>query len=272
MSRVNDVVFIFNGGKKFSEEDLVQNDFNLELWFAKEKQLSYRRRILAQSRGASFGDMDDLIDKCIGIINDAFHKPFETIDRVCLLGRSEGCALALGLAAELNARGIKELTFVGVSDVPMWDEGRPKVRRVGTFKPINKPDSSGALGAPLLPGILSVSPVPQAEIPVVKLDTEIKARKKVNLYQTKGNHIRYSSAAARWMWWSHFSEGEVHGKLQNEGFEDRLRNDVTGDIPGGRFQTRDLNLHIDLNTGKHWKEMCTQAATDFANLPSQPLP
>ena len=198
----------------------------------------------------------------------------DTIGQVCLLGRSTGCQLALALAARLNKEGVEPLTFVGVSDVPMFDTGRiPPVKLVGDFKPINGPIGSGAVApTPSRASRFGNTPLPHpdTEIPLVKLGQQIKARKKINLYQTQGNHMKYSGSAA-WMWWSETSVGEVHGQLIGDDFDNRLRH---VNVPPWYFQfhSPDYYHHVNLNTGEHWKQMCQEAATAFADFPSAVYP
>jgi pimeloyl-ACP methyl ester carboxylesterase len=178
--RVNDLVFIFNGGFPFSQQFPVANDFDFGPYNAAKAKLSHTRDAKADSRGAD-NNINANVDTVMATIRGFTKNRLDTIGQVVLLGRSNGCALALALAAELNGQGITDLTFVGLSDVPMWDSGRtPTVRNVGDFKPINNPLSSGAVGPnPGIGGFLSVGPVPQNEIPFYKLPREIKARNKV---------------------------------------------------------------------------------------------
>lgn len=266
MSRTNDFLFIFSGGEPFAKQFRVEDEVSTQLYVNKRSELSYGRKLLAESRGAG-PDVNANIDELMRTINSFTGNRLDTIGNVCLLGRSEGCALALGLAGELHSKGLSELTFVGLSDVPMWDEGRdPPVRHVGKFKPQNGPIATGAVGPnPGIGGRLSVSPVPQNLIPVVSLDCAINAKKKINLYQIQGNHMRWANKLKRWIWWADFSGGEVHGKLEG-GFEDRLRR------VKGSFFGDDLVFHVNLNTGSEWKAMCSEAANALADLPAQPLP
>ncbi len=269
MSRINDIVFIFTGGKPFSETFSVEAEFNLQLWYDNEKKLPYRRRILAESRGTDHKTIQNNLDAVKAKIIKEFGR-IDTIGQVCLLGRSSGCLLALALAAELNAQGVAELTFVGLSDVPMSHNGNdPPVPHVGAIKPKNGPIASGA-EAPIgwrgtLKGVQPVSEVPHAN-----LAKEIKVRKgnKIQLYQKQGNHTKYASSRNEWIWHSDKSmEGEVHGELDDGEWVNRLK-----EVKGGRFTTEDLDFHVNLNSGEHWKAMCSDAAAAFARLPQQPLP
>jgi pimeloyl-ACP methyl ester carboxylesterase len=256
--RVNDMVFIFNGGFPFAQEFPVANDFDFTPYNNAKAKLNHTRKVVADSRGAD--NIDANVDTLMATIR-GFAR-LETIGQVVLLGRSAGCTLALALAAELNDQGITDLTFVGLSDVPMWDSGRdPAVRKVGDFKPINGPLATGAVGPnPGIGGFLSVGPVPNNEIPFYNLPKEIKATNKVNLLQIQGNHMRYSNSLKRWIWWSDFSGGEVHGKL-NSGFDNRLFK------VKGSFFGSDLAFHVNLNTQEHWKAMTGEAAAAFAKFP-----
>jgi hypothetical protein len=220
--RVNDFVFIFSGGFPFSQLFLVANDFDFRPYNDAKAKLNHTRNARAESRGAD-DDINANVDTVMTSIRGSTNGQLNTIGQVVLLGRSNGCALALALAAELNDQGITDLTFVGLSDVPLWDSGRnPTVRKAGNFKPVSKPLPAGAVGPnPGIGGFLSVGPVPNNEIPFYKLPQEIKAWNKVNLLQIQGNHMRYSNAMKRWIWWSDFSGGEVQGNLDT-GFDNRL--------------------------------------------------
>jgi len=259
--RVNDFVFIFSGGFPFSQLFSVANDFDFRPYNDAKAKLNHTRNARAESRGAD-DDINANVDTVMASIRGSTNGQLNTIGQVVLLGRSNGCALALALAAELNDQGITDLTFVGLSDVPLWDSGRnPTVRKVGNFKPVSNPLPAGAVGPnPGIGGFLSVGPVPNNEIPSYKLPQEIKARNKVNLLQIQGNHMRYSNALKRWIWWSDFSGGEVHGKLDS-GFDNRLFK------VKGSFFGSDLAFHVNLNTQEHWKKMISEAAAAFADFP-----
>ena len=266
MSRTNDIVLVFNGGDPFSKLLPIDDDVNTKLYFRKLSTLNYKRSLLAESRGSGLEDVNATIDAAAKMISDFVKGRFDTIDKVCLLGRSAGYAVALGLAGELQSKGVNRLTFVGVSDVPMWDAGWvPPVRHVGKIKPVNGPIATGAVSPN--PGLIPMkSPVPQNEIPFANLDIEIKADKLINLYQIKGNHMKYARSLNRWIWWSDLSGGEVHGKLGGK-FDNRFR-----DVKGNLFLDFDLSVHVNLNTGPDWKAMCSEAANALADLPAQPLP
>ena len=259
-TRINDLVFIFNGGFPFSQQFPVSNDFDFAPYNNAKAKLNHFRDVRADSRGAD-DDINANVDALMGTIRGLVKDRLETIGHVVLLGRSNGCALALALAAELNDKGVTDLTYVGVSDVPMWDNGRvPTVRRVGDFKPVNNPIRKGAVGPnPGIGGFLSVGPVPGGEIPSYELPQEIKALNRVNLLQVQGNHMRYSNSLKRWIWYSDFSGGEVHGTL-DKGFDNRLFQ------VKGSFFGSDLAFHVDLNTQKAWKSMTAEAAAKFAEF------
>jgi hypothetical protein len=261
-TRINDVVFIFSGGVPFSQQFPVSNDFDLGPYNNARAKLNHTRTTLADSRGAD-DDINANVDTVMGTIGAFVKDRLETIGQVVLLGRSNGCALALALAAELNDKGIADLTYVGLSDVPMWDSGRvPTVRKVGDFKPVNNPIRKGAVNPnPGIGGFLSVGPVTGGEIPSYELPQEIKARNRVNLLQIQGNKMRWSNSLKRWIWFSGFSGGEVHGKL-DKGFDNRLFK------VKGSFFGNDLSFHVDLNTQQPWKSMTAEAAAKFAEFPA----
>jgi hypothetical protein len=263
MARDRDIICVFNGGDPFSTTRKVTDEVDLIPYVAMVNALGFPRKSFQKSCGVDT-DVEANVDSLMKEVRAFTGGDLSRIGQVCLLGRSEGCHLALRLAAELNDLGITDLTFVGVSDVPMWDIGRqPPVRKVGAFKPINDPTQAGMTGTPrLFRGSTPLDPSDPASksIPTVKLDQEIKAKKRVNLFQVQGNHTKYSSSQNRWIWTSGVSDGEVHGIVL--GFdENRLRT-----VTGNRFVKVDESLHINLNTKEHWKQLCRDAATAFADI------
>ena len=252
-TRNNDLLFIFSGGVPFSQTFDVGTDFDLQPY----QRVNAGRKLLSASHGAD-NDINANVESVMVKIRDFTKTRMDTIGQVCLLGRSNGCALALALAVKLNEAGVNDISFVGVSDVPMWDTGRvPPVNNVGDFKPINGVVAAGAVSPnPGIGGFLSVGNT--TEVPVITLSKEIKARTKVNLFQTQGNHMRWSNSVKKWFWFSDFSAGEVHGKIGG-GFEERLRK-----VNETFFLDRDLKLHISLNTKEHWKQMVREASDEFA--------
>src|SRR5262245_9275178 len=101
--RVNDFVFIFNGGDPFTKLSTVADDFDIGPYNAAKAKLNHTRTVTTESRGA-----DDNINANVKAVMGSIlaKSQLNTIGQVVLLGRSNGCALALGLAAELNAQGI----------------------------------------------------------------------------------------------------------------------------------------------------------------------
>jgi len=260
--RTNDIVYVFNGGDAFTKSTSFSNDFDMQPWKDKCAQLQTTRGFMGAGHGVDNGDgIKANLASLMKDIRSFTQNRLDTIGQVCLLGRSAGCHLALALAAELNDQGITDLTFVGLSDVPMWDNGRdPPVPKVGAFKPENDPTAAGMHSS--LGGSHPLEPSDPAShsIPRLKLSQVIKAKNAINLYQIQGNHTKYSWTLKRWIWWSSLSAGEVHGEL--DGFTNRLRK-----VSGNYWIDVDLKLHIELNTGKDWKAMCSEAAKAFADIP-----
>ena len=254
-----DFVFMFNGGDPFSKLGKIEPDVDLRAYLAKRDQSSQARAIFAEARGAD-DDVGANAASVMQTIRRFCSNRIDAIGQVVLLGRSAGCTLALELAATLNEAGVRELTFVGLSDVPMWDAGRvPPAPKVGNFKPANTPLATGAVGPnPGIGGFLSIGPVPQNTIPEVTLATTIGARKRVNLLQIQGNHMKYANSLKRWIWWSDLSAGEVHGNLRD--FDNRLKR------VKGSFFGSDLAFHVALNTKEHWLAMCGEASEELARF------
>jgi pimeloyl-ACP methyl ester carboxylesterase len=255
-----DFVLMFNGGDPFAKTGNVEPDVDLKPYLAKRDKSPQARRIFPEARGAD-DDVGANAESVMQAIRRFCNQRIDAIGQVVLLGRSAGCTLALELAATLNEAGVKELAFVGLSDVPMWDAGRsPAAPKVGNFKPTNTPLATGAVNPhPGVGGFLSIGPVPQNTIPEVALARSISARKKVNLLQIQGNHMKYANSLKRWIWWSTLSAGEVHGKL-GDNFDNRVRR-----VKGSYFGS-DLSFHVALNTQEHWMQMCREASAELANF------
>jgi len=263
MARDRDIFCVFNGGDPFSTTHPMSEEADLTAYFQKIKTLADPHQIFQKSCGVD-EDVGANVDSLMNEIRGFTNKQLNRIGQVCLLGRSAGCHLALCLAAELNDLGITDITFVGVSDVPMWDIGRqPPVRKVGAFKPINDPTQAGMHGrGPFLgPAPLNPSDPASKSIPTVKLDRDIKAKRKLNLYQIEGNHTKFASSVKRWIWTSRMSDGEIHGELL--GFDENRRRSVS---PNLTSFNADESRHINLNTGEHWKQMVKEAAAAFADI------
>src|SRR6266699_2727680 len=112
--RTNDLVFVFNGGSPFSQTFLIENDIDTKPYTQARDKLSQGRSLLLMSRGADT-DVGANVTQVLAEVGTLTKGRFDTIGQVVILGRSEGCSLALGLAAELHSRGVAELTFVGPS-------------------------------------------------------------------------------------------------------------------------------------------------------------
>jgi hypothetical protein len=246
-----DVALVFNGGLPFSEER-EDSRIKRDQYDARLKQTGGSRSLLTQALGAD--NIDRNVAAVMTTIGAHVGGNFDTIGRVCLLGRSNGCALALAVAVKLNEKGV-EPNFIGLSDVTMFHFGRnPPVTDVGELKPVNPPQVGvgvklqffTAFGYPTL----SSDTAP----PHVRLTKPIRADKKVNLFQTAGNHVKLTSSQG-WVWWSTMDDGEVHGTV--EGFDNQRKSIAA---------FTDVARHIKLNLGEHWDKMALDAATALAGF------
>ena len=109
--------------------------------------------------------------------------------------------------------------------------------------------------------------VPNGVVPSVTLDTDpvVKAGNKIQQFQTQGNHMKWSRQLSRWIWFSGFSAGEVHGKVDN--FDNKPFTVTGNDV----FDV-DLSLHVALNTGQNWKNLASACAAELARFPDPPAP
>jgi hypothetical protein len=267
MSKTNDILLIFNGGVPFSAQFRTENEVSLKPYSDRKLQLNQGRGLLADSRGAG-PNIDENIDAVMKDINSFCKSNFQTIGQVCILGRSQGCALAVGLAVELNTKGVAEISFLGLSDAPMWDGGLDTpIRHVGKFEAKPIPDVSGAEGQPRGGFTLQSRPVPNGLVPTVTLNNApvVKAGNKIQHFQTQGNHMKWARSISRWIWFSDLSEGEVHGKV--EGFDNKPFT-----VTGNSLLDVDLSLHVALNTGENWKKLTSACAAELARFPDPPAP
>ncbi|MBL8821840.1 MAG: hypothetical protein JNJ77_04565 [Planctomycetia bacterium] len=267
MSKTNDILLIFSGGVPFSTQFKVEDEVSRQPYLDRLLQVKQARNLLAASRGAG-PKIDEDIDAVMKDINSFCKSDFKTIGQVCILGRSQGCALALGLAVELNTKGVAEISFLGLSDAPMWDGGLDSpIRHVGKFEAKPIPDVNGAEGKPFGNFTLKLRPVPNGLVPTVTLDKVpvVKAGNNIQHFQTQGNHMKWARSIGRWIWFSGLSAGEVHGKV--DGFDNRPFT-----VTGNTFSDVDLSLHVALNTGQNWKNLTSACATELARFPDPPAP
>jgi hypothetical protein len=261
--RTNDIALIFNGGEPFTFERPMLRDIDRNRHTREAAKLSQPRRLLAFSRGSS--DITADLAQVMTMITQHVNGRFETVGQVCLLGRSDGCSLALAVAAELNARGVASLSYVGLSDVTMFAAGRnPPVPKIGALRTNNEPqvssgvkrDNDAKLG---LGGILQRIHYPFPEVnstPNITLDTDIVAKFKINHFQTLGNHVKHTRDG-RWIWFSDMAGGEVHGSI--DGWENRFFIGVGN---------TDLEVHVALNLLDPWLQLGREATDALVDFPA----
>jgi hypothetical protein len=259
--RSHDLLLCFDGGIPFSATSTMQNDVSLTAYEQARNKRPEGRSLLVLSRGSD-GDIDGNVRAVIGQIDLFTGNQPAKIGQVCILGRSNGCSLALGVAAKLQTLGVPEMTFVGLSDVTMFPSGRkPPIALIGTLTPNTDPTTTAAKSPNFVQKKLGSfqQPVPDGAIPTITLATVIRAAQgTVNHFQIKGNHMKYAPSVDRWIWFSDMDDGEVHGKIDS--FQTNTNfDDVTG--------SSDLDLHIDLNTKQHWKELAAKASAALAKIP-----
>ena len=197
VSRVNDLMLCFDGGISFSTSS--SHDKRRPLVALQSSERGTRRCILRTllktlSQGSD-GDIDRNVQQVMDSINQFVGNELQKIGQVCILGRSNGCSLALGVAAKLQSLDVP-LTFVGVSDVTMFPSGRkPPITGIGDLKPTTDPITTAAKSPNFVQKKLGSSqqPVPAGAIPIITLNTVIKASQgTVNHFQIKGNHMKYA--------------------------------------------------------------------------------
>ena len=258
----NDLLLCFDGGIAFSVTSAMQNDVSLTAYEQARDRRPESRSLLVLSQGSD-GDIDGNVKAVIDKINVFTGNQPAKIGQVCILGRSNGCSLALGVAAKLQSLGVPEMTFVGLSDVTMFPSGRkPPIAGIGDLTPNADPTTTAAKSPSFVEkrvGSFGQQPVPAGAIPIITLSTVIKAAQgTVNHFQIKGNHMKYAPSVGRWIWFSDMTDGEVHGKIESFSTNTQF-DDVIGNS--------DLNLHINVNTQQHWKDLAAQASAALARIP-----
>lgn len=90
-TRINDLVFIFNGGFPFSQQFPVSNDFDFAPYNNAKAKLNHFRDVRADSRGAD-DDINANVDALMGTIRGLVKDRLETIGHVVL---RSGAAMAV---------------------------------------------------------------------------------------------------------------------------------------------------------------------------------
>lgn len=261
MARTNDFVYVFNGGEAYSKISACEVPQAKYGEVVAQRKLT--RKLVAQARGAD-ANIDQNADATMTDIEKAVEGRFDTVGQVVLLGRSNGCGLALAVAARLNKKGVNDIAFVGLSDVTLFHYPRsPTITDVGDLKVLNPPKVSLGMRAMTgtAYGMFLSYPAVSGDIPKYKLPTTInvvsgKDGRKVNHYQIEGNSVRKTRHGA-WIWWSGMTDGEVHGDL--DGF-------VNHKFSVSTLSLTDLAKHIELNTQAPWKQLCREAGDALADL------
>ena len=247
-----DVALVFSGGDPFRPEKPV---FRIprDKYDARVRQAGVARDLLSQAFGVTNVQSD--LGEVLQLISAHAGGRFDALGRVCLMGRSDGCSLALALAVKLNENGVVP-NFIGVSDVTMFPFGRqPPIEEIGDLKPNNEPPVNFGMKVEFFNpfsrvgfgGIVYPS-TGSSVAPNVRLKKAITADKKVNLFQTNGNHAKLTKNSG-WVWFSSMADGEVHGTV--EGFTQEPRHTIA---------LSDLARHVKLNTREHWDKMVDDAA------------
>ena len=189
------------------------------------RKMGTAKNLVCLNIGAGVGDVDQPIRTVADFVGSRAGG-FRGIGAVSIVGMSNGAALALGLAAELNGnRAAPQLRYVGATNIPLFAQGRkPPVLNIGALKPLNRPTTSMGLKGKAKVAVLkrpsTVDVAFDASIPPrVKLDRGFMTRKSTCFFEVEGNHVTWVRIPGRWDWWSDMAGGEVHGEI--EGFEDR---------------------------------------------------
>lgn len=226
------------------------------------KKMGSAANLVCLEIGAGAGDVDNPI-RAVADFVGAKAGGFRGIGAVSIVGMSNGAALALGLAVELNGnRSAPQLRYVGATNIPLFAQGRkPPVLHIGAMKPLSRPTTSTGLkgrakGAIFLrPSSVDLT-FDQSVPPRVKLDRSFMSRKKVCFFETEGNHVTWVRLTSHWDWWSDMAGGEVHGEI--EGFDENRRVPATGDS--------DFDKHNSVCQGAAFTEMMQQAADALADF------
>jgi hypothetical protein len=268
--RINDFAFVFRGGKPFNSPIIATSpaSFTMDLTPYLDRKIMFNsaRNFFIHENGAE-EDLVSEVNALMNFISSNINDRFDTIGSCCIVGMSNGAALALGLASELSKKPlVPELTYVGITNVPMFPFGgrKPPIPNVGKMQPLNDPirDADkikcGQSG--------TCKPSDHFFPPDVKLDFDIKAKTKRNFYERAGNHTAFTKSAPTgspigW-WWSSNMDNEVHGTLDfGTGKWSNEERFVNANEPS------DLKKHQELCEGQGFKDMLDEASKAFAQFP-----
>jgi hypothetical protein len=206
---------------RFSQSDW-QKDIaaaGTEAYFRRREELKQERTYFSAGPGVRDADIASVRDQLVAQMRQLAGGQFQKTGVVCLFGSSNGAAVALALAAALK----NELTinYICLADLPIFAGGRkPPIPGVGALPP------SDPILIRTARSLISSSIVnADGDRPTVTLEPDNNAKVKENYYQHSGNGIKSSMSSGKWFWTSDMKHGEVHGVINNSGWDNK---EITG--------------------------------------------
>ncbi|HWL92058.1 MAG TPA: hypothetical protein VNT79_00865 [Phycisphaerae bacterium] len=239
---ITDFVLELDGGAAFAPASFVQDDRRaaMEAYFRRRDQLSQKRTLFKGGAGVQGSNIEVIRDALIADMRRRAGGKFEKAGVLCLFGSSNGAAVALAMAVQLQ----RELTinYLCLADLPMFASGRnPPIPGIGNVK------CSDPVVITTARSIISSRTVSaEGDRPSVILDADIDAKVKENVFQHNGNSIKAHTFSPGWFWTSDMKNDEVHGRINNAGWRNLEALNLTlGDI--GFFQRRGDVFHQKLD-------------------------
>jgi len=134
---------------------------------------------------------------------------------VCIFGSSNGAAVALGLAKAIE-REIS-VQYICLADLPMFASGRspgiPDVGNCQTFPPDIRKEARSVISSRFV-----INP---DDRPHILLTSDVAVKKKENYFQHNGNDFMPFTFRNGWYWGCRSLNGEVHGKIDNAGWNNK---------------------------------------------------
>jgi hypothetical protein len=211
------------------------------------------RVLLRAAAGAKCGPIGPTRDQIILDMRRAADGNFQKDAFLCLFGSSNGAAVALALAAELQ--NDITIVYLCLSDLPLFNGGRsPEIPGVGNCA-VNRPAyydvvESGLDSRGVRKQIVTDTIFGKGDRPKTTLNCAIEARIKDNIYQHSGNSIEPFLLRDGWKWTSTMPNHEVHGEITNGGWNNFER-DVSNETTVW-WHAKDGQYHRILNDNEKW--------------------
>jgi hypothetical protein len=221
------------------------------------------RVLLRAHAGAACGNIAPTRDQIIINMRQAADGNFRKDAFLCLFGSSNGAAVALSLAAELQDQ--ITIVYLCLADLPLFDGGRNPPLEGVCLCDAGRPQTYDLVergldsrGKPKM--ITSETIFVKGDRPSTTVLRPIKAGTKENVYQHQGNSIMPYLVRDGWRWTSSMPNGEVHGKIRNADW-------VNTEIDVSKKQLKWWHAE----DGQHHANLDDDALSDFGRRAQQEL-